>query len=80
LKEFLQSNSSEVINMLMTEWNWDDAFAVQREEGREEGLERGREEGKEEIARNALAKGASLEFVREITGLDIDTVTRLSQE
>ncbi|MDR1318180.1 MAG: hypothetical protein LBJ90_01025 [Treponema sp.] len=64
----------------MTEWNWDDAFAVQREEGREEGLERGREEGKEEIARNALAKGASLEFVREITGLDIDTVTRLSQE
>ncbi|MDR1025355.1 MAG: hypothetical protein LBL56_06460 [Treponema sp.] len=27
--------------MLMTEWNWDDAFAVQREEGREEGRTEG---------------------------------------
>jgi SOS response regulatory protein OraA/RecX len=23
--------------MLLTEWNWDDAFTIQREEGREEG-------------------------------------------
>jgi predicted transposase/invertase (TIGR01784 family) len=76
LKEFLEENSSEVMNMLMTEWNWDDAFAVQREEGRA----KGREEGKEEIARNALAKGASLEFVQEITGLDLETLTQLSSQ
>jgi len=26
LKEFMEANSSEVFNMLLTEWNWDDAF------------------------------------------------------
>jgi flagellar biosynthesis/type III secretory pathway protein FliH len=50
LKDFLEIHSKEVINMLMTEWNWDDALAVQREEGREEGLERGREEAAAEYA------------------------------
>jgi hypothetical protein len=45
LKEFLRDHAKEVINMLMTEWNWDDAFAIHREEAWEEGLERGREEG-----------------------------------
>jgi len=28
LKEFLERNGTEVINILMTEWNWDDALAV----------------------------------------------------
>jgi hypothetical protein len=48
LKEFLELHSSEVFNMLFTEWNWDDALAVRFEEGLEEGLEEGREEGREE--------------------------------
>ncbi|MDR1507448.1 MAG: hypothetical protein LBI67_10150, partial [Treponema sp.] len=47
LKEFLEEHSSEVINMLLTEWNWDDALAVREEEGRQEGREEGREEGLE---------------------------------
>jgi hypothetical protein len=37
LKEFLESHGTEVMNMLLTEWNWDDALAVREEEGREEG-------------------------------------------
>jgi hypothetical protein len=37
LKEFLETHATEVINMLMTEWNWDDAKEVWFEEGREEG-------------------------------------------
>ena len=37
LKDYLESHSSEVINMLMTEFNLDDALAVSKEEGREEG-------------------------------------------
>jgi len=81
LKEFLEKNASEVINMLLTEWNWDDAKQVWYEEGMEDGLEKGREEGKEEgkeeIARNALAEGASIEFVRKITGLDMETLKTL---
>jgi len=81
LKEFLEKNAKEVISMLMTEWNWDDAKQVWFEEGREEGLEKGREEGlekgREEIARNALAEGASVEFVQKITGLDIKQITNI---
>jgi predicted transposase/invertase (TIGR01784 family) len=71
--------------MLMTEWNWDDALAVRYEEGREEGLEEGREQGWEkgeenkalEIARNALAEGATFDFVQKITGLSLDEIEKL---
>jgi len=93
LKEFLSANATEVLNMLLTEWNLDDAKQVWyedglldglekgKEEGREEGLVEGREEGlvegREEIARNALAEGLSVEFVQKITGLDMDTIKNL---
>jgi predicted transposase YdaD len=73
LKEILEANASEVMNMLITEWNWDDAKKVWHEEGREEG----REESREEIARNALAKGVPVELIHDITGLDIETIERL---
>ncbi|MCL2101659.1 MAG: Rpn family recombination-promoting nuclease/putative transposase [Fibromonadales bacterium] len=33
---FLEKHSYEVENMLLTEWNWDDALAVAKEEGKEE--------------------------------------------
>jgi predicted transposase/invertase (TIGR01784 family) len=83
LQEFLELHSSEVFNMLFTEWNWDDALAVRFEEGMEEGLERGLErgrgEGREEIARNALAKGLSPDIIGEITGLDIETIRNIAQ-
>jgi len=36
----------------------------------------GREEGLAEVAKNALAKGLSLEMIQEITGLDIDTIKK----
>ncbi|GHV37090.1 hypothetical protein AGMMS49546_03870 [Spirochaetia bacterium] len=41
MKEILEANASEVVNMLLTEWNWDDAKEVWQEEGREEGREEG---------------------------------------
>ena len=74
LKDFLVQNSSEVINMLMTEWNWDDALAVRFEEG----LEEGREEGLEEVARNALAQGIPIDVIKTITGLNVETIKNLS--
>jgi len=80
LKEFLKTHAAEVLSMLMTEWNWDDALAVRYEEGREEGLERGLEQGRNEklqIARNLLAKGSTPEFVRDITGLSMDEIGKL---
>jgi len=48
LKEFLELYATEVLNMLLTEWNTEDAIAVAREEGFEEGREEGHEEGHEE--------------------------------
>jgi hypothetical protein len=82
LKEFLERHSSEVMNMLLTEWSWDDALAVRYEEGLETGIEKGREEGRlegrEETARYALMKGMTPEDVSEITGLDLETVTKIA--
>lgn len=37
LVEFVQKYGSEAVNMLYTQWNWDDAMAVEREEAYEEG-------------------------------------------
>ena len=44
LKEFLEENATEVMNMLMTEWKMEDALAFRFEEGIEEGMEKGKEE------------------------------------
>ena len=85
LKEFLEKHATEVINMLLTEWNWDDALAVRYEEGREEGREEGLEEGLEKglekglgiTARNALAQGIPIDTIKTITGLDAETIKSL---
>jgi len=89
LKEFLEIHGSEVLNMILEEWNTEDAIAYAREEGREDGIEQGlaigiekgrdegREEEKHEIARNLLVKGSTHEFIQEITGLSVDEIERL---
>jgi hypothetical protein len=77
LKEFLEVNASEVMNMLITEWNLEDAQQVWYEDGLEDGREEGIEKGREEIARNALAEGLPIEFVQKITGLDMETLKSL---
>ena len=55
--------------MLLTEWNIEEAKEVWYEEGKEEKAM--------EIARNALAKGLSVEVIRDITGLDTETIKSL---
>jgi hypothetical protein len=82
LKQFFETNATEVINMLMTEWNWDDAFAVQRAEGREEGLEKGREEGRDvgreegrgESIKNLLEFGMDAGQITQVLKLPVETV------
>jgi len=69
LKEFLELHSTEVFNMLITEWDTEKAKEVWYEEGLEEGLV--------VAARNALAKGLPVETVHEITGLDVETIHNL---
>ena len=54
LKEILEAHASEVVNMLLTEWNLDDAKEVWREEGREEGLKEGEEKGEKKMLHEVL--------------------------
>ena len=89
LKEYLEIHGPEVLNMILTEWNTEDAIAFAREEGREDGFAEGKEDGlvegklegrteeKLEIARNLLAKGSTPEFVQEVTGLSPDEIAKL---
>jgi hypothetical protein len=67
LKEFLTKHSSEVFNMLLTEFDINVAKDVWLEEGREEG----REEGIRLIVRNALGKNKSPEEIADVMGLTL---------
>jgi hypothetical protein len=82
LKGFLETNSSEVTNMLITEWNWDKFIEVREQEaveqGRVEGWQQGRQQSQQEVARRALAEGLPVEMVRKITGIDMQTIHALS--
>jgi predicted transposase YdaD len=40
--------------------------------------EKGLAKGREEIARSALMEGLSLETIRKITGLDIETIRNIA--
>jgi hypothetical protein len=75
LKEFLEKNATEVLNMLMTEWNFDDALACRYEEGREEG----RFENSYNIAQNMVRLGLPVETVISATQLDPEKVKQLYQ-
>jgi len=85
LEEFLEIYGSEVLSMILMEWNTEDAIAYAREEGREDGLVEGREQGLEiglaeashTIARNLLAKGLTPELVQETTGLSLEEIEKL---
>ena len=56
MTEFMREHGSEAVNMLYTQWNWDDAMEVEREEAYEDGVEAGKIVGKAE----GIAEGKSL--------------------
>jgi phosphotransacetylase len=60
LKKFLETHGSEVYNMLLTEWNLDEAIEVAREEAREET----REEDWEYFL-ELLDQGLTIEEIKE---------------
>jgi len=47
MADFLREHSMEVEEMLVTEWDWDEALAVSKEEGYEDGFEAGERRGVE---------------------------------
>jgi hypothetical protein len=64
LKDFLETHSSEVLNMLLTEWNWDEALEVAREEGHEEGREEAHEEDRQYFL-GLLNQGLTIEEIKK---------------
>ena len=71
--------TTELKNIL----DYQSGMVTAKRQGRAEGLKKGRVEGHAEkaleIARNALAKGSTVEFVQEITGLDMETIQGLNK-
>jgi len=63
LLSFLESHASEVLNMLFTEWNLEDAIAVAKEETEEKTWEKARKEAleREKEIFAYLRQGHSLE-------------------
>ena len=48
LADYLMRKGSEVVNMLLDEYDYETDIEVQREEAREQGREEGRKQGREE--------------------------------
>jgi hypothetical protein len=69
LKKFFEYNSSEVINMLLTEWNWDDAMRVREEEGIQKGMQQGMQQGMRNII-TLLEQGIPLSEAKKKLGLE----------
>jgi len=73
---YLESKSSEVRNMIFTEFNLEDAKEIWFEEGMEKGIEKGMEKGMEkgklEISRAMLAEGDSIEKIARITKIPLE--------
>ncbi|MFA9560127.1 Rpn family recombination-promoting nuclease/putative transposase [Evansella sp. AB-rgal1] len=53
---------------------------IGREEGRQEGRQEGLQEGRVQVARKMLDKKMSLEVIKDVTGLSIETLERLRDE
>ncbi len=79
MKEFLEKNSSEVINMLFTEFDMDTAIETWKDEGRKEGIEEGRKDGIEKGRKEGFTKGEikkQIEIAKNLLDvLDIKTIS-----
>jgi predicted transposase/invertase (TIGR01784 family) len=69
LKDYLEAHASEVLNMLLDDWNQDEYVEVRCEEAREE--------EKLIIAKNLLSEGSTPEFVQRITGLSLEQIEEI---
>ena len=79
MKEFLEKNSSEVINMLFTEFDMDTAIKIWKEEGKEEGRKEGKKEKQTEIAKNLInvLNITDVNSISKVTGLSNEEINKL---
>ena len=83
LSDYLSRKSTEVENMLLTEYDYDTDIAVQRQEAYEDGVEKGFSQGAQqkaiETAKNMLKEGLSVEQISRCTSLTVDTIDKLKE-
>ena len=74
LVKFLKENALEVVNMLDTQFTFEDAVKVWKDEAREEGLEEGNLETAKSLKYMGLLTPSQISTA---TGLPLDVITRL---
>ena len=93
LSDYLARKSTEVENMLMTEYDYDTDIAVQREEAYEDGLSKGLQQGISqgikqginqgayekaiETAKSMLADNLNIQFIAKYTNLPLEIIQQL---
>ena len=92
LSNYLERKSTEIRNMLLTEYDYDTDIAVQRKEAFDDGIQQGISQGLQqgiaqgelqkaiETAKNMLNKNISIDVVGECTGLPLETIEQLKKE
>ena len=63
--------------MLLTDWNWDEAMEVAKEEAWQDGREEGERKRSFDIAKKLLAMGFDLDAISKGTGLTIEQIQGL---
>lgn len=83
LVEFVREHGSEAVNMLFTQWNFDDAMEVGREEAREEGIEIGMEKGEEialiKMVSRKVQKGKCPEVIAQELEEPLEKIDRICE-
>ena len=77
LADYLSRKSTEVENMLLTEYDYDTDIAVQRQEAYENGISQGSQQKAIETAKNLLSMSFPIENIAKATGLSIETIKSL---
>jgi predicted transposase/invertase (TIGR01784 family) len=79
LKDFLKQHGTEVMNMLMTEWNMEDALRIRAEEAKEDAKKVAIEVTIEELARKMILEAIPLDTIEKITGFDTQRLMSLQK-
>lgn len=79
MAEFMREHGTEAVNMLYTQWNWDDAMAVEREEAYEDGKTAGKIEG-ENIGDLKRSRQAILDLLEDMGEIPQEIHIRIQAE
>ena len=90
LSNYLERKSTEIRNMLLTEYDYDTDIAVQRKEAFDDGISQGIQQGisqgisqgelqaKIQTAKNMLKDNIDLCIIQKYTGLSVEEIEQIS--